>query len=309
MSVARFSRRYLRLSTLGGPSGPCSDAQALSAALVLARSIIDPDARIPRSALRRAARRHPSSYRAAAFPPRMYLRPPRESGAAPDAAVAPSSARPTRFDPFLAPAALAGRSSPSSEESAETELSELARAHDWFEEANGRGRHEVSRRGPRGTEGVRNPWAEYANAALNLYVLLHRPFVTRLIHPPLRGPRSDALVSAEWTERAGPTVSKQGRIPQRVLDVGCGVAAEWILTTAQLAGWERTQFVGLDLAPVLVPRSMLPPAVANRTTFMQHDAIKALPLRDGEFDLIRCAGMTVGIPGEFTSVPLPVHLF
>lgn len=42
-------------------------------------------------------------------------------------------------------------------------------------------------------------------------------------------------------------------IPTRVLDLGCGVYAPWILEMARFPGWQHTRFVGLDIAPVLLP--------------------------------------------------------
>ena len=102
---------------------------------------------------------------------------------------------------------------------------------------------------------------------------------------------------ADWRDQYGPTFANLETTPTRVLDVGCGVYGQWILAAAQAPGWEATRFVGLDLAPVLVPASMLPAAVRSRVVFVQHDVLQPLPFQDGQFDYIRCCGVTAGVPG------------
>lgn len=108
---------------------------------------------------------------------------------------------------------------------------------------------------------------------------------------------SDALFMAEWRDQYGPTVANLESTPERVLDIGCGVYGQWILAAAQAPGWEATRFVGLDLAPVLVPTSMLPAEVRSRVVFVQHDFLRPLPFHDGQFDYIRTCGVTAGVPG------------
>lgn len=108
---------------------------------------------------------------------------------------------------------------------------------------------------------------------------------------------SDALFMAEWRDQCGPTFANLEPTPTRVLDIGCGVYGQWILAAAQVPGWEATRFVGLDLAPVLVPTSMLPAEVRSRVDFVQHDFLQRLPFHDGQFDYIRTCGVTAGVPG------------
>ncbi|TKA56709.1 hypothetical protein B0A53_01904 [Rhodotorula sp. CCFEE 5036] len=157
----------------------------------------------------------------------------------------------------------------------EQERLNLVKAHDWFVESNVRGSHETSRTRPLEPPHDVVSWSGYGRAALD----------------------ADALFMAEWRDRYGPTFANLETTPTRVLDVGCGVYGQWILAAAQAPGWEATRFVGLDLAPVLVPASMLPAAVRSRVVFVQHDVLQPLPFQDGQFDYIRCCGVTAGVPG------------
>lgn len=94
-----------------------------------------------------------------------------------------------------------------------------------------------------------------------------------------------------------PTIANFDTPPKRVLDVGCGVYGQWILAAAPTVGWEATRFVGLDLAPVLVPFSTLPHGLCARVQFVQHDFFQPLPFPDDAFDYIRCGGVAADIPG------------
>ncbi|GAA5977555.1 hypothetical protein JCM10908_005016 [Rhodotorula pacifica] len=177
----------------------------------------------------------------------------------------------TQFDPFLL-SALARSAAPSTDP--EQERLDLARAHDWFVESNLRGSHDLVKVQPRDQGGL-EPWTGYGHAALD----------------------ADALLMAHWHEEcAGPTIAKFASAPKRVLDLGCGLYAQWILATARTSGWETTRFVGLDLAPVLVPPSLLPDDMRTRVTFVQHDFLDPLPFFEGEFDYIRCCRVASGIP-------------
>ncbi|GAA5853946.1 hypothetical protein JCM9279_007612 [Rhodotorula babjevae] len=77
----------------------------------------------------------------------------------------------------------------------------------------------------------------------------------------------DAMMQAEWHDAHGPT-----------------------------PGWEHTRFVGLDLAPSLVPLAMLPEAVRSRVTFVQGNLLAGLPFFDGEFDFVRVGCVNSAIP-------------
>lgn len=86
--------------------------------------------------------------------------------------------------------------------------------------------------------------------------------------------------------------------PSQVLDVGCGTYASWILSAAKWPGWHETRFVGLDIAPVLVPASMVAADSAARISFVQRDFLQPLPFHDGQFSYIRCGHISAGIPGK-----------
>lgn len=62
---------------------------------------------------------------------------------------------------------------------------------------------------------------------------------------------------------------------KRVLDVGCGTSAGWILQAAQQ--WPDAQFTGLDAAPNLVDKSQLPTELASRLSFVQCDFLGPWP--------------------------------
>ncbi|GAA5860653.1 hypothetical protein JCM3774_006241 [Rhodotorula dairenensis] len=163
----------------------------------------------------------------------------------------------------------------------EQERSNLAKAYDWFLEANRRGSHELTRTRPLtspDTEEVRvvSCQSGYGHAALD----------------------ADALFMSVWQDSfsPGPTTAKLDPAPKRALDIGCGVYAQWILAAAQTVGWEATRFVGLDLAPVLVPLATLPPEIRSRVLFIQQDFLHTLRFSDGAFDYIRCSGVADYIP-------------
>lgn len=87
-------------------------------------------------------------------------------------------------------------------------------------------------------------------------------------------------------------------IPQRVLDIGCSISATWIIKLALTPGWETTEFVGLDLAPVLAPLAYLPNEVAARIAFVQRNFLKGLPFLDGSFDYVRISNVGEGVPED-----------
>lgn len=115
--------------------------------------------------------------------------------------------------------------------------------------------------------------------------------------------------------------------PKHVLDLGCGTYASWIVEMSQLAGWEQTRFVGLDIAPVLLPirkplrRNLsfhnsfpffgglafrvdfistdhLPSQQAQRMSFVQANFLNTLPFEDGTFDYVRIADIALGVPED-----------
>ena len=79
------------------------------------------------------------------------------------------------------------------------------------------------------------------------------------------------------------------------------------------AQWPTTHFVGLDIAPVLLPLSRFPPSLTSRLRFVQHDFLSfpfpsnlvAAPgsrastsTSEGPFDLIRLSHVGFGVPEE-----------
>jgi SAM-dependent methyltransferase len=104
-------------------------------------------------------------------------------------------------------------------------------------------------------------------------------------------------------------------IPKRVLDVGCGLAAPWIIAAAQEPGWEPTEFTGarepllvsglpketvhtgLDLAPTTVDPAWLPSNMAARISFVQYDLHKKpWPFPDANFDMVRWSFLGDAMP-------------
>lgn len=109
----------------------------------------------------------------------------------------------------------------------------------------------------------------------------------------------------------------EGEKPRRVLDLGCGITAGWCLSMLREKGWEGTQFVGefcsssrrreltrragLDVAPVLVPMSMLPYDQSSRLSFVQHNILQRLPFEDAKFDYVRVGNIGMDVPGALLS--------
>ncbi|GJN92831.1 hypothetical protein Rhopal_005869-T1 [Rhodotorula paludigena] len=154
------------------------------------------------------------------------------------------------------------------------ELARLRRAYDWFDHARVKGGLTHSRAHP--LEADEAPcWLGFGDEAQDW----------------------DAFFSSVWTDLHGPTVAiLEPTKPARVLDVGCGPYAHWILSTAQLAGWEHTHFVALDLVPSLVVDEMLPAGVKGRVEFVQHNVLGQLPFPDDSFDYVRVSGINSSLP-------------
>ncbi|GAA5907638.1 hypothetical protein JCM8208_000026 [Rhodotorula glutinis] len=185
----------------------------------------------------------------------------------PAARIAPRRA--SQFDPFLA----AFLRAPAGSLNLADEQQRLARAHDWFDTARMKGVLGWSVAHPLGRDEAPQ-WLGYESAAEDW----------------------DAMLQAEWHDAHGPTVAHLDPKPSRVLDVACGVHAHWIVSTAQQPGWEHTRFVGLDLAPSLVPLAMLPETVRSRVAFVESNLLAGLPFFDGEFDFVRVGCVNSVIP-------------
>lgn len=122
----------------------------------------------------------------------------------------------------------------------------------------------------------------------------------------------DSLLLHHWLLNCPPTSDRStptwptrarwddGQPPARVLDVGCGIWAHWILHAARC--WPTTTFVGLDVAPVLLCPEDLAPEEASRVQFVQHNILQGLepiePVAE-PYDLVRMsfAGMA-GVPED-----------
>lgn len=108
--------------------------------------------------------------------------------------------------------------------------------------------------------------------------------------------------------------------PRRVLDVGCGVGAHWILHMVNQPGWEHTEFVGewpslascaeecgaltersrkgWDVAPIQIPPGSIPSEAESRIRFQQINVFQECSIEPGDYDLIRCSGCFEACPGE-----------
>ncbi|KAI5481872.1 methyltransferase type 11 [Pseudohyphozyma bogoriensis] len=84
--------------------------------------------------------------------------------------------------------------------------------------------------------------------------------------------------------------------PRRVLDIGCGPVPSWILQAAQSKGWENTTFVGLDVAPVVLPHGFTTYDVESRTSYVQENFLEGLSFDDNRFDFVRLSALALGIP-------------
>ncbi|BGP01789.1 Proteophosphoglycan ppg4 [Rhodotorula toruloides ATCC 204091] len=179
------------------------------------------------------------------------------------------SRRVSRFDPFLASALAGSGGLPPAEE----ELARLSKAYKFFDEFPVIGSLRTSKAHPVSSDDAPF-WLGFGGPAEDW----------------------DALIAGEWHDRVGETVAQLDPKPRRVLDIGCGAYAGWILSTAAALGWETSRFVGLDLVPVLVPPSMLDGPVRARVSFVQHNFLEPLPFFDEEFDYVRIACVNSGTP-------------
>jgi hypothetical protein len=61
---------------------------------------------------------------------------------------------------------------------------------------------------------------------------------------------TDFDVIIDLAQRAHGSAFLQGfeQMPQKVLDVGCGISAHWCLVQAKEPGWEETEFIGRSLS-------------------------------------------------------------
>jgi hypothetical protein len=129
-----------------------------------------------------------------------------------------------------------------------------------------------------------------------------------VFHSPLKG--SPAFASE---------CSNQNQIPERVLDIGCGITPFWILEMASREGWEKTEFVGapstrnasplissltifhagLDIAPSSVTID-LPADIDSRVSFIQTSFALPLPFR-AEFGYVRIAHVNLALQGEHSA--------
>ncbi|KPV76225.1 uncharacterized protein RHOBADRAFT_42553 [Rhodotorula graminis WP1] len=88
--------------------------------------------------------------------------------------------------------------------------------------------------------------------------------------------------------------SSSDKAPRHVLDLGCGPTPFWIMAQAIEPGWEKTQFVGLDVAPTsaTIP---LPASYDERVSFIQHALPERLPFQDDSFDHVRLSFVNLAL--------------
>ncbi|GAA5910328.1 hypothetical protein JCM8208_006010 [Rhodotorula glutinis] len=88
--------------------------------------------------------------------------------------------------------------------------------------------------------------------------------------------------------------NSSGKIPRHVLDLGCGPTPFWIMAQAVEPGWEKTQFVGLDVAPTsaTIPLS---DSYDERVSFIQHALPERLPFQDASFDHVRLSFVNLAL--------------
>ncbi|BGP23566.1 cell wall surface anchor family protein [Rhodotorula toruloides] len=161
-------------------------------------------------------------------------------------------------------------------ESASLRIAErLEEAESWFDERDpvgGLGRQPYRRDGPY--------FVSYAHESLDWDALV----TSTLYHSRLEGSPAFASIS-----------STPHPVPKRVLDIGCGTTPFWILEMASKEGWEKTEFVGLDIAPSSVTID-LPADVASRISFIQTSFSNSLPFR-AEFDYVRVTHVGLALQG------------
>jgi SAM-dependent methyltransferase len=127
-------------------------------------------------------------------------------------------------------------------------------------------------------------------ARLATRAVVARPALWRIFRRPLRA-QFDALAPV-WEEIVGsealaPLAAALERLdgpPARVLDVGTGTGKAARLVAER---FPRAEVLGVDLAPAMVEeaRRVLPAELSARVRFEVADA-SALPVRDGEFELV-----------------------
>lgn len=104
----------------------------------------------------------------------------------------------------------------------------------------------------------------------------------------------DSAPDLGWPTRAR---WDDGGPPARVLDLGCGIWAHWILHASRC--WPTTHFVGLDVAPVLLSLDQLHADQRDRITSIQHNFLPGLSTvfpAGQTFDLIRMGHIGLGVP-------------
>lgn len=67
---------------------------------------------------------------------------------------------------------------------------------------------------------------------------------------------------------------------------------------ATFSGWEKSEFVSLDIAPYSLPLELdLSVDVTARISFVQCNFLEGLPFDDNSFDFLRMGYCGIGIPG------------
>ncbi|ORY55159.1 hypothetical protein BCR35DRAFT_335655 [Leucosporidium creatinivorum] len=152
----------------------------------------------------------------------------------------------------------------------EEELIKAVESDSWYETSRPKGRMAGVRKEHRLAPAVFPAWTGYGQAAQDW----------------------DALFTADTLDGESPETS----IPRRVLDLGCGVGAHWCCSMIQKPGWENTQFVGIDMAPIDVSISVLPYEQSTRLSFLQHNMLEGLPFDDDRFDHVHCSQLALSGP-------------
>jgi SAM-dependent methyltransferase len=127
-------------------------------------------------------------------------------------------------------------------------------------------------------------------ARLTTRVVVARPALWRIFRRPLRAqfdalaPVWEEIVGSEALAPLAAALERLDALPARVLDVGTGTGKGARLVAER---FPQAEVLGVDVAPAMVEeaRRVLPAELSARVRFEVADA-SALPVRDGEFDLV-----------------------
>ena len=122
-----------------------------------------------------------------------------------------------------------------------------------------------------------------------------------LTYGPATETSSTLLRSAAHLEFGHPSYalscSRHEKLPSTVLDVACGVFANWIIEAAQHVDFKNAHFTGLEIAPIRLNMQILPDDIAARVSTKKSDILRTpWPFPDNSFDMVRLGHLSTCVP-------------